>query len=355
MNYYNKKCLGCGQFFSNDKKSPSYVISPNKDTKFCKRCFQLKHYGTLNNDFVENETISKTLENIDFSLGSIILVVDLFDLKKSLLEKFKFNKNLLIAINKISFINKLNNNKEKIKNIELFIRNLGWEQEIIYYDAVNKLNVANIDYWIEKQCLKNKKVFVVGNTNVGKSSLINSLLNYNDKESYLSVSSIKNTTINLSKIVLDKNKVLIDTPGFANDENFLSIIDGQKKITFKKMSMINFQLKSNHQIFFIENIAQIIPNNFDSNLSSSIQFYVPDNLLIHRTNQKNIDKLISSNFFNIKFDGELKTTTFDNLLKNNKYLLMLNGFGFCTFKNLSSIKIVFPIGIEPTLIEKSFI
>ncbi|MDE5545627.1 MAG: hypothetical protein K2I76_03355, partial [Malacoplasma sp.] len=77
MNYYNKKCLGCGEFFSKDEKSPNYVPNPKIDTLYCRRCFRLKNYGVLENDYVDDDLINRNLSNIDFTLGSIILVVDI--------------------------------------------------------------------------------------------------------------------------------------------------------------------------------------------------------------------------------------------------------------------------------------
>ncbi|MDE6894311.1 MAG: hypothetical protein K2J02_02970, partial [Malacoplasma sp.] len=102
MNYYNKKCLGCGEFFSKDEKSPNYVPNPKSDTLYCKRCFRLKNYGVLENTYVDDELINKNLSNIDFTLGSIILVVDIFNIKDSLIAQFKDNQNLLLVVNKIN-------------------------------------------------------------------------------------------------------------------------------------------------------------------------------------------------------------------------------------------------------------
>lgn len=359
MNYYNKKCLGCGQYFSNDKNSPTYVEKPNEKTKYCKRCFQLKNYGILDNKNVDNELIKKSLDDIDFSKGSIILVVDLFDIKNSLLDQFKNVKNLLLVVNKIGFLKQLRKMDETLEKITEYIRNLGWNQEIIFYDSVDKFKVSAIDKWIKDQNKQKNKVYIVGNTNVGKSSLINALLQINKKEPILSVSSIKNTTINLSKISLDKFSYVIDTPGFSNNNNFLSIIETPKKITFKKLTLRSYPLKDNKQVFFLEGIGVILIDKLIENKSNSIQFYLPDNFVIHRTNLKNLEKIESKKeeMFEISLNEnyKMKDFKFANLKSDIKYTIFLNGLGVITIKNVQEITIRFPEHINVDIIEGSII
>lgn len=359
MNYYNKKCLGCGQYFSKEKNSPSYVENANENTKYCKRCFQLKHYGVLENANVYDEQIKHTLENIDFSLGSTVMVLDLFDIENSLIESFKDKKNLLLVVNKISFfkqLKKMDLITDKIKN---FLVTNGWNQKVVFYDAINKFKINEIDAWIKNESKQKRKVYIVGNTNAGKSSLINALLEFNKKEPVLSVSSIKNTTINLSKIVLDKFTSVIDTPGFTNEKNFLSIINTNKKINFKKMSYRSYPLKDNNQIFFLEAVASIYCKQLQKDKSSSIQFFLPDNFYIHRTNIKNYEKVINkkNELFEIHLNNEyeLSKTVLSNLESDVKYTLFLNGVGMMTIKNVQEIEIQFPKHFKVNLIKDNLI
>lgn len=342
MNYYNRKCLGCGQYFSNNENDCSYIKSPNEKTKFCKRCFTLRNYNFLDNSKIDNELIKNNLKKIDFSESSIILVVDLFDLKNTILNEFKENKNVLIVINKLNFLKIFNRVENFKKSIIKFLEKNNWKNpNVIFYDAVNKININQIDNWISKQ---NKKIYVAGKTNVGKSTLINSLLKFNKQDSFLSVSSIKNTTVNLSKIKLKKNVYLIDTPGFENNQNFLSIINSNKKIDFKNFSFKSFFIKDDNQMFFLENFLKILNIEINKKDNSVIQFYLPKNLIVHRTNKNNYEKIEKrkNELFDIsvleEFSKFKKISLSITKNENLKKVIFLNGLGILIIKNINKIE-----------------
>ena len=105
-----------------------------------------------------------------------------------------------------------------------------------------------------------KNVYVVGHTNVGKSSLINKLIkNYSVNENELTISPLPSTTLNKIEIELNENLVLIDTPGLVDRGNLVNYIDNDllKKINPKKeIKPKTFQIKKN-QCLVIDNLFRI--------------------------------------------------------------------------------------------------
>lgn len=340
VNYYNKKCLGCGQYFSKDINNSAYVINPNDKTKFCKRCFQLKHYKKIDNSNVSNEMIISQLKEIDFKDNRIIMVVDLFDIINSIIEPLKKCNDLIIVVNKLSCLpNQFNSFVTLNKLKEIFLENDVNFKNIILYDSVQKKNIKKIMDEIIIATSKKKKVYVVGKTNSGKSSLINALLKFNKLDQNLSVSPFPNTTISLSKVKIDRHTI-IDTPGFVNETSMLSNIDNkyiERIHNSKKFVSKTFLLKDENQAFVIEKLFYIKPNKITNN--SSITFYNLNSIKIHRTKKCNIENILNNKELdmisyseNIKF--EEKEYKLDN---SKKYNIFVNGISLVSIKNIDNI------------------
>lgn len=83
----------------------------------------------------------------------------------------------------------------------------------------SKNNNSSLKRLYQKISMVNKqklKAIFVGQTNVGKSSLINGIFKVNKLQPELTISPYVNTTINLKKIKIDKNEI-IDTPDFISN------------------------------------------------------------------------------------------------------------------------------------------
>lgn len=69
-----------------------------------------------------------------------------------------------------------------------------------------------------------RDVYVVGITNVGKSTFINRMLkNYSDASNLITTSEFPGTTLDLIKIPLDDHSSLYDTPGIMNEHQYTSV------------------------------------------------------------------------------------------------------------------------------------
>lgn len=361
MNYYNKKCLGCGNYFSKDKNSSSFVLNPNATTKYCKRCFQLKHYGKLDNSKVDNNQIINVLNELNLENNYVIYIVDLLDLGS--LQRIKKDKVNLIAINKYSLFPKNFNINLTLTKIDSILKEYGFENiTFVVYDSINKFNISTIYKIIKEQSLNNKKIYIIGNTNVGKSSLINALLKYVKKDAHLSVSSYPNTTLNLSKIKLDKFTSIIDTPGIIDNQNFITNLSKEslnKLGKYKNFTVKNFELKDENQSFFVESFFYLKINKIDKQKKVSIAFYSLKGIKIHRTKSENIENITKrkDNVFNLFLnnDSNKYTSKVINLDKNDKYNLFVNGICLISLKNVKDIEIYYKNNIIPFLTDKALI
>lgn len=99
-----------------------------------------------------------------------------------------------------------------------------------------------------------RDVYVVGITNVGKSTFINRMLkNYSDASNLITTSEFPGTTLDLIKIPLDDHSSLYDTPGIMNEHQYTSVVD-EKDLAYimpqGEVKPMIYQLNDDQSIFF---------------------------------------------------------------------------------------------------------
>lgn len=188
-------CSGCGaRLHCMDESLPGYLPSEifkgrTKDELnaiICQRCHFLKHYNTALNISVKPEEYEQFLSTIKNRPGLMILIVDLLDLPCSIwpniLDLVGHDRPMFIVGNKVDLIPKdsrgyLNHIKSVLEE-QVLARGIP-ERNIRHVSLIS----ATTGYGIEElvTALHNKwsrdgDVYLCGVTNVGKSSLFNSLL-----------------------------------------------------------------------------------------------------------------------------------------------------------------------------------
>ncbi len=318
-----KKCKGCGEVLQFlDKEKPGYA--PNEDFDYCQRCFRLTHYGDtskVNKEDTKNEDILNAYKQINDAL--FVVIVDPFDAlflaEDNLLSCFK-GKDILLIINKIDLLPK-NITEEKINKI--------------YVDALKKCDNVNClltykndeafnDLFFEVlEESKYKKVVFAGRANVGKSSLINKLL----EDKVLTTSIYPGTTIKVNKINY-RGYSFIDTAGLIDNESFLSHLSNtnvKKILPLKTLKRQMFQLYEN-QSYILNGLLRI---DIKPIKNASIEFMINNNLEIHRTKLENADRYFERNCK----DDKLKLLP----LKSHKY--NIDKFNTFYLKGLGIFKI----------------
>ncbi len=352
---YNRKCIGCGNYLSSDKNSISYVSKFDDDFKYCIRCFKLKNYGE-NTKIETDENIKETLNKIDFEDNLVIMILDLFDIQNSILSEFELNSNVLVVVNKRKCLPKKFQEKLTVENIYDLLNEKGiYPIDIILYDAFEKTNLWKIIRYIEEASKDKQKTYFIGKTNVGKSSLINALLSISKIDSKLVTSPIKNTTLNLIKIKMNRCQ-LIDTPGYPNEKSIFNFINSKDILkTFKsEFSATQFHIKKDNQTFFIENLFGISIDEI-SDENSSLVFYKSSFLKINKVNKDKIENYIQKNEnvkYIDKFEFEKNEIKLDS---KKKYSIFASGAALIVLKGVEKITIYSPKEIGFSITEKSII
>ena len=340
------KCCGCGVKLSLKKDNIGYVPRIDKNTKFCQRCFKLKYYGINDTILVNEEKIDiKNKKSLISEKNIVCLVVDPFNIKNSLLNNFKNNKNLVVVVNKMDLFNSFRDIKiiqgKIIKNVLSYGFN---PLNIFFCSTKTKSSIKKMLDYFEKNIKTRKNLVFVGLSNVGKSSIVNTILKFNNKNANkfidVTISNKLNTTISQHKINYSKNITIIDTPGYVDRNNILNFIDYKNisKINVNKISRVrNFQIKHSKRII-IENLIMIDILEFNEN-SSNIKILMNDCL---KTNVVNISDNYVLNQMNLisYTDNDTKSSVKIYNISGERVDFCFPSLGLVNFRKIKKIRVI---------------
>ena len=269
-----KRCIGCGAVLQNtDKKKNGYT--PKLENKYCMRCFRLTNYNDLTETITEKDN-DKIITVINNSSTFSFFLIDATNITKeaiSIYQNIKTRKCLLLTkIDLLPANITVNNYINKFKNI------YNIKEEVYPLSSIKKVNVSKILKMMDN--LNIKKAYILGCTNAGKSTLINTMLN----NKTITTSRIPNTTLDFINIYIE-DKILIDTPGFVTTTTpFITDKKYYKKIDYKeRIKPITYQTKEKASLVLEENYRF---SNFGFN---SVTTYFNNNILIKRDFKSNED------------------------------------------------------------------
>lgn len=301
------KCIGCGSFIqSEDENKIGYVnksVLEKNENILCKRCFRLKHYNDIEDVKMDNDDFIKALSVISEEDALIVKVVDLFDFTGSMISginRFIGNNDVILVGNKRDVLPKAIKNHKIINWMRRLIKDYNLKVVDCVLTSGNKNQGIDELLDVILKHRKGRNVYVVGCTNVGKSTLINSIIkNFStEKEDIVTVSQFPGTTLDLIEIPLDENSYIFDTPGIINNHQYAHYLNKKTLkhiLPSKEIKPKVYQLESQQSLFF-DGLARF---DFLFGAKSAFVCFFSNEISIHRTKLEN-----AYNLFN-KHIGEL--------------------------------------------------
>ena len=294
------KCIGCGvKLQYKNKEKLGYTSS--LDNNLCERCFRIRNYNDYKFVFKDNNDYIDILKDVSKAKDLVLLVVDLFNINISLNDISKYIKNdILLVLSKRDILPKSCYDKKFIEYFNNY--NLNIIDTVVV--SIKKNYTLDVLYDKINKYKKSDRVYAVGFTNSGKSTLINKIIyNYSNSDTIITTSNLPSTTIDSIEVRINNELTLIDTPGLIEDGNIVNNIDGKtlKKIIPKKeIRPITYQIK-NKQTLLIEDLVRI-----DLNDNNNVTIYMSNDIDIKRI-YKDISNLkkLKKYEFNIDEDNDV--------------------------------------------------
>lgn len=316
-----KKCIGCGSILQTDNVDLEGFVKSNvyDKSEYCERCFKIMHYGEYSvlDKKIDTDGIIRNINSDSYS--TIAFLIDPFNINDNIskiLKKFKNDKYILITKKDI-----LPWSLKEKKLIEYVKNNIYKTDNIMCISSVKKYNIDAFLKLIDKDNVR--RLYIVGFTNSGKSTFINSILSSNMKKPVITTSSIPNTTASYITMKLSNKLTIVDTPGFIDNNAIYNFVDYKKIKKYypkKEIKVKTFQMWNNSSIV----INDFLRIENTSGKLNSFSFYMNDKLRYEKVKTKN-NKLKELN--SVKYEVKEPSD------------IVINGLGFIRITKESNITI----------------
>lgn len=295
MIHMEQTCMGCGVTIQFENPEEVGYVPPQKQTEpsdhlLCMRCFRIRHYHeVLPMDPNESDYL-QILSQIAQSKSFVVQVVDLFDFAGSLIpgiHRHIGNNPLYVLANKIDLFPKSVKRSKLKKWVERSMQDNG------IFPVGVQLCSAEKGWFIDEALAeievlsKGHDVYVIGTANVGKSTLINRLLQL---ENSITTSRFPGTTLDMIRIPFSDGRFIIDTPGVLRKDRLSEWLTPKElKIVLPRQECKPkiYQLHDQQTLFF-GGLSRI---DYVQGKKQPFVCYVSNQLRVHRTKLRNAEEI----------------------------------------------------------------
>ncbi|MCM3795475.1 MULTISPECIES: ribosome biogenesis GTPase YqeH [Priestia] len=346
------QCVGCGveiQTEQPDELGYAPKSALEKEAIICQRCFRLKHYNEVQDVSLTDDDFLKILNGIGQTDGLVVKVVDIFDFNGSWLpglHRFVGNNKVLLVGNKADLLPKSIKKNKLIHWMKREAKELGLKSVDVFLMSAQKgQGIREIAEAIEHY-REGKDVYVVGCTNVGKSTFINAIIKeVTGEKDIITTSQYPGTTLDMIDIPLDNGASLYDTPGIINHHQMAHYVDKRdlKLISPKKEIKPKVYQLNEGQTLYFGGLARL---DYVQGGRKSLTCYVSNDLHIHRTKLEKADELYEKQAGELlqpprpeQMDEFPELVAHEFTIKNEKTDIVFSGLGWVTV-NESGSKVV---------------
>ncbi|MFX3635708.1 MAG: ribosome biogenesis GTPase YqeH [Candidatus Pristimantibacillus sp.] len=290
-------CAGCGVQLQSEKQGePGYLpeTATKREPVICQRCFRIRNYNEASSIAVDQDDFLRLLGSIGTTDSLVVHIVDLYDFEGSLisgLQRFVGNNPVLLVVNKVDLLPKAMNLNRLRNWVQQQAKAEGLRTvDIVLCSAKRNIGFEHVIEALERH-RKGRDVYVVGATNVGKSTLINRLIrDFSDLDRELTTSRYPGTTLDAIHIPLDDDKSIIDTPGIVYHTRMTEIVPRsflQSLMPDKPIKPLVYQLNDQQTLF----IGSLVRFDFVTGERQSFTLYISNALNVHRTKLERADEL----------------------------------------------------------------
>lgn len=293
----NLECSGCGVTLQTENVQELGFIPKSaleREQLLCQRCFQIRHYNKNVTVDLTSDDFLKMISSIHDEEGIVVHLIDIFDVDGTLLpnlQRVVGDKKVYLVANKIDILPKSTNINKLMNWLNKTVKDSGLQvEEIFLISAKSGWYINDLAMALEKE-RNHKDIYVVGVTNVGKSTFINQLIQRSTRmKDAITTSYFPGTTLNFIRIPLDHRSAMIDTPGIVNEKqitHYVSKKDLKTIVPRKEIKSRNYQLNAQQTLFF-GGLARL---DFIKGERQTFVCYFSNDLTIHRTKLSNADEL----------------------------------------------------------------